>query len=192
MKAVHNLPEGYKDILSIDLQKDKKLFLLINILATVIIVVMAVPMHFLVPITSLFDVSKGLKAYTIRFVVLFVAMVAYIVLHELVHGITMKILGTKKIKYGFTGLLAYAGSDDYYDKKSYITIALAPIVIWGVVLAIINIFVSSEWFWVVYFIQLLNVSGAAGDMYVTVKFAKLPKDILVRDYGVSMTVYSAE
>ncbi len=192
MKAVHNLPEGYKDILSIDLQKDKKLFLLINILATVIIVVMAVPMHFLVPITSLFDVSKGLKAYTIRFVVLFVAMIAYIVLHELVHGITMKILGTKKIKYGFTGLLAYAGSDDYYDKKSYITIALAPIVIWGVVLAIINIFVSSEWFWVVYFIQLLNVSGAAGDMYVTVKFAKLPKDILVRDYGVSMTVYSAE
>ena len=153
---------------------------------------MAVPMHFLVPITSLFDVSKGLKAYTIRFVVLFVAMIAYIVLHELVHGITMKILGTKKIKYGFTGLLAYAGSDDYYDKKSYITIALAPIVIWGVVLAIINIFVSSEWFWVVYFIQLLNVSGAAGDMYVTVKFAKLPKDILVRDYGVSMTVYSAE
>lgn len=192
MKAVHNLPEGYKDILSIDLQKDKKLFLLINILATVIIVVMAVPMHFLVPITSLFDISKGLKAYTIRFVVLFVAMIAYIVLHELVHGITMKILGTKKIKYGFTGLLAYAGSDDYYDKKSYITIALAPIVIWGVVLAIINIFVSSEWFWVVYFIQLLNVSGAAGDMYVTVKFAKLPKDILVRDYGVSMTVYSAE
>lgn len=192
MKAVHNLPEGYKDILSIDLQKDKKLFLLINILATVIIVVMAVPIHFLVPITSLFDVSKGLKAYTIRFVVLFVAMIAYIVLHELVHGITMKILGTKKIKYGFTGLLAYAGSDDYYDKKSYITIALAPIVIWGVVLAIINIFVSSEWFWVVYFIQLLNVSGAAGDMYVTVKFAKLPKDILVRDYGVSMTVYSAE
>ena len=88
--------------------------------------------------------------------------------------------------------MAYAGSDDYYDKKSYITIALAPIVIWGVVLAIINIFVSSEWFWVVYFIQLLNVSGAAGDMYVTVKFAKLPKDILVRDYGVSMTVYSAE
>lgn len=192
MKAVHNLPEGYKDILSIDLQKDKKLFLLINILATVIIVVMAVPMHFLVPITSLFDISKGLKAYTIRFVVLFVAMIAYIVLHELVHGITMKILGTKKIKYGFTGLLAYAGSDDYYNKKSYITIALAPIVIWGVVLAIINIFVSSEWFWVVYFIQLLNVSGAAGDMYVTVKFAKLPKDILVRDYGVSMTVYSAE
>ena len=104
----------------------------------------------------------------------------------------MKIFGTKKVKYGFTGMYAYAGSDDYYDKKSYIIIALAPIVVWGIVLAIINVLVPYEWFWVVYLIQLINLSGAAGDLFVTVRFSKMPKDILVRDYGVGMTVYSAE
>jgi hypothetical protein len=102
----------------------------------------------------------------------------------------MKLCGTKKVKYGFTGLYAFAGSDDYYYKKPYIAIALAPIVVWGVILGIVNALVPVEWFWVVYFIQLINLSGAAGDLYVTCRFAGLPKDILIRDYGVSMTVYA--
>lgn len=114
------------------------------------------------------------------------------VLHEVVHGIVMKLCGTKKIKYGFNGLYAYAGSDDYYDKKSYIIIALAPIVLFGIILGIINALVPKEWFWVVYFIQLENISGAAGDLYVTFKFLKLPNDILVKDSGLGMSVFSGK
>lgn len=190
MKSTQTLPEDYREILSIDLQKDKKLALLVNITALVIAAVMVIPMAFAVPIATLFDMSTGLVPYFIRFAVLMVSMIAYLVLHELVHGITMKLCGTKKVKYGFTGLYAFAGSDDYYDKRSYITIALAPIIVWGVVLAIICCFVPAQWFWVVYLIQVMNVSGAAGDLYVTVKFAKFPKDILVHDCGVAMTVYA--
>jgi hypothetical protein len=112
------------------------------------------------------------------------------VLHELVHGIAMKLCGTKKVKYGVTGVYAYATSDDFYDKKTYIFIALAPVVLWGIVLAVVNLFVSGPWFWVVYFIQINNISGAAGDLYVTARFSRLPGDILIRDYGVGMTVFS--
>ena len=104
----------------------------------------------------------------------------------------MKICGTDKVKYGFTGIYAFAGSDDYYTKKSYIFIALAPVVVWGVILAVINAFVSETWFWIVYIIQISNISGAAGDLYVTVKFLKFPDDILVHDNGVSMEVFSKE
>jgi hypothetical protein len=118
--------------------------------------------------------------------------VVYIVLHELVHGITMKLVGTKKVNYGFTGLYAFAGSKDYYDKTGYIMIALAPVVLWGIVLAVIQAFVPVQWFWLVWMIQIANISGAAGDAYVTAKFSKMPKDILVSDYGVGMTVYSKE
>lgn len=192
MKALTKLPDTYREILAIDLQKDKKIAVLINLLALIIAVVFAVPMHFYIPITTLFDMQQGLGAYIMRFVSLLVFQVLYIVLHESVHGIAMKMCGTKKVKFGFTGLYAFAGSEDYYDKRSYIFIALAPIVILGIVVAAINMFVPREWFWVVYFIQLSNISGAAGDMYVTAKFMKLPKDILVRDSGVGMTVYSEE
>lgn len=192
MKAVETLPEGYREIYSVDLQKNKKVALLVNLLAFVIAVVLVVTMHFFVPISSLFDMQNGLGSYLIRFAALIVLMIVYMVLHELTHGIAMKICGTKKIKYGFTGLYAFAGSNDYYNKQAYIFIALAPIVLWGVVLAIINPFVPLEWFWVVYMLQIINLSGAAGDLYVTVKFSGFPKDILIRDYGIGMTVFSKE
>ena len=190
MKAVKNLPEGYREIYSIDLQKNKKMALVVNLLAIVIAALLAIPMHYVVPISSLFSMEKGMQAYMFRFAAMFVLLILYMVLHELVHGIAMKMCGTKKVKYGFTGIYAYATSNDFYDKKTYIFIALAPVVLWGILLAVVNMFVSLEWFWVVYFIQISNLSGAAGDLYVTVKFSRLPSDILIQDYGVGMTVFS--
>lgn len=192
MKVLSSLPTNYREIFSVNLQTDKKIAVILNVVSLLIGTVMAVPMHFYIPILTLFDFSQGFIAYFIRFAVLSVAMILYLILHEAVHGVAMKICGTKKVKYGFTGLYAYAGSDDFYDKKSYIFIALAPVVLWGVVLLIINLFVSENWFWVVYFIQIFNISGAVGDFYVTAKFSKMPNDILISDSGVGMKVYSAE
>ena len=183
------LPEGYQQIDSIDLQHDQKLSIMINGLAIIVMVVMIlimVPFHSL---GELYDVNVGFVEYVLKWAVLGAGMILYIILHELVHGITMKYMGTKKVNYGFTGLYAYAGSKDYYNKKSYIIIALAPIVVWGIVLLILNLLVSSSWFYVVYLIQVCNLSGAAGDLYVTYRFSNMPEDILVQDTGVSMRVY---
>ena len=192
MKAWETLPEGYKELYAIDLQKNKKLSVLVNVLAILIAVLLVVPMHFVRPITALFSMADGLGAYALRFVVLLVLMVVYMILHELVHGVAMKLCGTKKVKYGFTGLYAFAGSEDYYDKRSYIFIALAPVVLWGLVLALITPFVSLEWFWVVYLLQVSNLSGAAGDFFVTVRFSRFPQDVLIKDHGVGMTVFSKQ
>ena len=60
----------------------------------------------------------------------------------------------------------------------------------GIVIAIFNMLVPLQWFWIVYLIQIANLSGAAGDLFVTVRFMCFPRDILIRDYGVGMTVYS--
>lgn len=189
MKAIGVLPEDYGEIYSLNLQKDKKTAIIVNLLALAIAAVMAVSMNFFVPVTSVFDMSGGIVRYFLRLAALIVLMVLYMVLHELVHGIAMKLCGTKRVKYGFTGLYAFAGSEDYYDKKSYIFIALAPIVFWGTVLAAVNFFVPTEWFWIVYMIQLINISGAAGDLFAAVKFSRMPKNILIQDSGVSMRVF---
>lgn len=189
MKAIGVLPEDYGEIYSLNLQKDKRTAIIVNLLAFAIAAVMAVSMNFFVPVTSVFDMSGGIVRYFLRLAALIVLMVLYMVLHELVHGIAMKLCGTKRVKYGFTGLYAFAGSEDYYDKKSYIFIALAPIVLWGTVLAAVNFFVPTEWFWIVYMIQLINISGAAGDLFASVKFSRMPKNILIQDSGVSMRVF---
>ena len=111
-------------------------------------------------------------------------------LHELIHGIAMKICGTKKVSYGFTGIYAYAGSTDYYGKATYIFIALAPVAVFLILLTIVNFFVPLSWFWTIYLIQVVNVSGAAGDIYVTCKLLRMPKNILIKDAGVSMMAVS--
>ncbi len=192
MGAVRELPAAYEEHFSIDLQKDKKLSLLVNGLALLIGAALIIPMNFAVPMASLFDISQGLLPYTLRFAALLVGMVLYIILHEVVHGITMKCYGCAKVKYGFTGLYAFAGCDEYFYKLPYLVIALAPVVVWGVVLAVAGLLVPTSWFWVVYWIQVMNLSGAAGDLYVCLRFAKLPPNTLVKDVGVSMTVYTKE
>jgi hypothetical protein len=184
MRAYTELPEGYKEIYKVDLQQNKKLAFWLNFFAALVGVAMFA--------VAWIWVGNPFKMPTWMWLVMAAADVAYIVLHELVHGITMKICGTKTVKYGFTGLYAFAGSKDYYDKKAYIAIALAPVVVWGVVLAIAQIFTPVEFFWIPWFIQITNISGAAGDAFVTAKFGKMPKDILVTDSGVGMTVYSKE
>ena len=192
MKRTAVLPDGYREIYSIDLAKNKIASLLVNGAALIVTAVMGVCAHFFVPIDTLFSMESGFTQYSLRFAALIVSLVAYIILHEAVHGIAMKICGTKKIKYGVKGPYAFAGSDDYYAKRPYIFIALAPVVLWGAVLAVVSFLVPREWFWVAYIVQIANISGAAGDAFVTVKFAFMPRDILVKDYGVGMTVYSKE
>ncbi len=192
MKNFENLPDDYREIYSIDLQKNKKMSVIVNGLAIVIAALLVIPMHFVVPFDTMFNLASGTKNMLIKYGVLIALMIAYMVLHELVHGIAMKICGTKKVKYGFTGLYAFAGSKDFYDKKSYIFIALAPVVLWGIIIGVVNLFVPVGWFWVVYLIQIINLSGAAGDLFVTFKFLRLPRDILIQDYGVGMKVFSKE
>ena len=186
------LPEGYIPLFGIDLQKNKRLALLVNLAALLIAAVMIVPALFLMPISQLFSMSSGLVLYFLRFVVLLAGIVIYMVLHELIHGLFIKFFSGVRASYGFTGLYAYAGSEAYFHKKSYLIIALAPVVILGMILLAVNFLVPDSWFWVVYFIQVCNLSGAAGDFYVVGRFAGLPENVLVQDTGVSMTVYGQD
>ena len=184
------LPVGYTEVYRLNLQKDKKKAILVNGIAMVMIVALFFLGNAIVPLSTLFDMTDGEGVYFIRLGILIGGYVIYIILHEAVHGIAMKCYGAPKLKFGFTGLYAFAGSEAYFSKVPYIVIALAPVVVWGLVLLVLNLIVPASWFWVIYFIQVGNLSGAAGDLYVTCKFIGMPKDILVQDAGVSMAVYS--
>jgi hypothetical protein len=187
------LPEGYREFYTVDLQKNKKMMLCLNGMALLIALVMAIPAALLVPISTLFSMEQGLLSYLLRFGVLIVGSIAYIVLHELTHAIVMRAYGARKVRFGFTGVYAFAGSEqDYFDRYAYVRIALAPIIALGFLLAMLNMILAIEWFWVIYIIQISNVSGAVGDLFVSLRFARMPHDILIKDTGVSMTVYSKQ
>ncbi len=195
MKYAMTLPEGYRMIADIDLQKNKKLMLLVNGIALIIMIAMIVPVLFVVPFSTVFGggASQGIERIfmpLVKLVATLAALAVYIILHELVHGICMKAITKVKPRYGFTGIYAFAASDAYFGKASYLLIALAPVVLWGIVLAVMLPFIPASWFWVVYFVQIQNISGAAGDLYVTCRMLRMPKDILVLDSGTAMKVYA--
>ncbi len=190
MRTVLELPAGYEQIEEIDLQKDKRLMFLVNGAALGILAVLGVLGNLAVPIGTLYDAGAGIGAMLLRIGVLLAGIVCYIALHELVHGVFIRRYSGRPASYGFTGVYACAGSAAYFAKRDYFVIALAPVVLWGAVLAVMAPLVPRSWFWVVYFIQLVNLSGAAGDLYVVWHFRKLPPSILVQDRGVSMAVYA--
>ncbi len=189
--CVQTLPEGYREILKIDLQQNKKQALIVNGCALAAMLALLFLGHLLVSIRSFLSSEKGLGLYFLRLVVMLGGMFAYVVLHELTHAAAMRAYGAGKLRFGFTGLYAYAGSEgDYFGKRAYRVIALAPLVVWTVLLSLPLPFVPRDWFWVLWFIQVNNIAGAAGDVYVTLRLLREPADILVRDTGVNMTVYS--
>lgn len=199
MENYKTLPVGYREIEKIDLSKNKKQAVLVNALAIMIGIIMT----FIPIFTGYFDYfselfkpeisfSEYVRKILIPVLIFAVALIAYTILHEIVHGIFMKKFSGVKPSYGFTGLYAYAGSSAYFNKKCYIIIALAPIVIWGIVLLLLQIFLPEPWNLIAYAVQIMNISGAAGDIYVTYKMSRMPNDILVNDTGVSMVVFSKE
>lgn len=119
-----------------------------------------------------------------------IGIVLYMILHELIHGAFMKTFSGRKARYGFTGIYAFAGSDALFTRKQYLIIAFAPVVILGILIAILTAAFYETAFWALYIIQILNLSGAAGDFYVGYLIARSGNDVLVRDLGTDMSFYS--
>ena len=189
MKAYQTLPDRYGEVMQIDLQKDRKASIAVNVLAGVVMVAVLAVGAFIVPVGEMFDLDFG-GGLLMRFVVMVLGMVAYFVLHELTHGAVMKTVGARHVRFGFTGMYAYTGSlEDHFDKGSYRLTALAPLVVWGIIFGVLAVVVPASWFWVIWFLQAANIGGSMGDVYVTAKLWKKPASILVRDTGVDMTVF---
>ena len=182
------LPRGYREVRRVDLMRNRKESAIVNILALLItgalialgFVVCPPFVEFRIGIHTIFNMAF-----------LVIGVIAYMIFHELIHGAFMKAFSGKKPHYGFTGLYAYAGSDAFFARRQYLVIAFAPVVILGVVIVVLTIAFYETAFWYLYLIQIVNLSGAAGDIYVGFLIARAGNDIVVRDMGTDMAFYSS-
>lgn len=92
-----------------------------------------------------------------------------VVLHELVHGLTMRLFGAKP-KYGvlLSGLMFYATAAGFaFRRNQYLAVALAPLVILSVLLLIIlatPLSANLATFLIV--CGAFNAAGAIGDLWI--------------------------
>jgi len=117
-----------------------------------------------------------------------IALIAYIPLHELTHGAVMFALSGMPPKYGLKLPYAYAGSTVWFDRRSHVLTALAPVVLWGIALEVAIARLPSPWFWPLWIVQISNLSGSAGDIYCVWVLMRMKGDVLIQDTGVRMRI----
>lgn len=188
MKNTFSLPEGFQHAFTLDLQKNKKQALLVNGLALLIGVLLWL-VSFPLMVSSLTASWRTGGMWFLQLMVFSISILAYLPLHELVHGLFIRRYSGKRAHYGLTWLYAYAGSKAFFCKQDYFIIALSPVVFWGVVFALLAFVLPLPWFWVAYGLEIVNLSGAAGDLYVIGRLCRLPSSLLVQDSGLSMDIY---
>jgi len=186
--AYQTLPKEYTHLSTIDLANNKEAMKNVNMLSLVLLVAVFLLGFVLRPGFAVFAENKNL--IFAAFLAALMGFALYAVLHEAVHGLSMWYFSKRKPRFGVSLQYAYAGSDAYFARLPYLVGALAPLVVWSIVLLIAALLTSGIWFWVVWFVQAGNVSGSAGDLYVFVLVRRMPKDILVQDDGVSMRIYA--
>lgn len=183
------LPEGYRQIRKIDLMRNRREAVIVNVIAFAITLLMVATGFIVCPPFT--DFSIGIESL-LTIILLAASVVMYMILHEMVHGVFMKVFSGVKPRYGYSGLYAYAGSDALFDRRQYLVIAFAPVVILGLILLGLNIAFYETDFWLIYIIQVVNISGAAGDFYVGAQIGKTRGDLLVRDTGTDMTLFALD
>ncbi|MGN1163983.1 MAG: DUF3267 domain-containing protein [Candidatus Ornithospirochaeta sp.] len=180
--------KGWKRDGKIDLVNNKKEATCVNIAGIVMIVIMCIAIPFFFTGGSILSYLEG--AGFIQPIVLVVAIVVYIPLHEIVHGVVLKLFTDEKLSFGWKFVYAYCGSKEAMMKPyEYFAVALAPAVVFTIVFVPLCLLMPS-WGLMWYFMEMMNISGSVGDFYVTLKiWGRRKENILISDSGTDMTIW---
>lgn len=184
------LPEGYAAIERMDWREDQRASLLVNGSGLLLAMLLIMAGETQVSLSTLFDASGGWGVCAGKLLVLAAGLIGGWLLRQRIRGACMKRFSGQKVRCGFAGLRAYAGCQTYFNKRSYMLLILAPVLVWGVGIFVGSLVVPASWFWCLYAAQVHNVAGAAGDFYILYMVSRLPEEILVQDTGVAITVYA--
>ena len=185
------LPAGYREAKVIDARADKKLVRGMTVTS------FAVLLAFLA--LAVLWQGRRLTAEPMplqQALVFWVALIAYIVLHELVHGAAYKLLTGQKLTFGITLTVAFCGVPEIYVyRRASLIAVLAPFVVFTVLGVILLAVFPGAWtrFFLLIFLGL-HIGGCSGDLYNTWLYLTRFKDprTLTRDTGPVQTFYVPE
>lgn len=187
------LPDGYRLVYSIDF-KERRIALRFGVIGIAILAVTMLLCSLRLVGQPLRNFALSGAEFYIGYAVFFAAMVVYLVLHELTHGLFYKIFTGRKLTFGISLSCAYCGVPDVYLYRPYALIgALAPFVIFsGVFLGLLvyTYFLHPMAYLAAAFMLGMHLSGCLGDLYIAYLLLKMRTPaLLMRDTGASQFFY---
>lgn len=180
------LPADYKAVRKVNLAKDKNIYLIIQ-LCFIFITVVLIGFAFWADL----PLSNSMNPLFSFLTTIFMALV-YMSLHELTHAFFINIFSGRRPSFRIRFPFLSVGSKTYFNRKSFIIIALAPVLIWGITLTILLFIVPLQVFLSFYILLIINFAGSAGDYIQAYIAFKSPMESLLQDNGKETTLYMPE
>jgi hypothetical protein len=188
--STKTLSEGYVQSGEINLNKNKRLAITLNIVALFVAVL---SFFLLFSIASLLRPSLMITSGIITvggMAVLVGLVVMLFTIHELIHGFFFRVFTQSRPVFALRLFYAYAAAPEWFiPTRQFMIIALGPLVIIGAVGMLLMLLVPEPWVLSIAIIVALNTGGSAGDLLVFTRLFKLSSNSLANDAGDVVTFY---
>jgi len=188
--STKTLPEGYVQTDEINLRKNRRLAISLNILAFFVI-------YFSFSLLSgfAFEANPSLIGISIDITLeTFAAVIGLtfmlIIIHELVHGLFFWAFTRSRPVFALHIYYAYAGAPDWYIPTRQMAInAIAPLIIINTVGILLMPLVPAIWALAIVYMLALNTGGSMGDLLIIIRIFKLSPTSFMNDTGDVATFY---
>ncbi len=199
MRATQSLPDGYQKLGTIDISRDQRLLLILNVFGFILMV--AAGWLFFRAIFWLrpSDSIRGLLALLrignlLEWAVLIGAILGltalHVILHEAIHGIFFWLFTHTRPRFAFRGAYAYAAAPDWFIPRNlFLVTTLAPLVLISLAGLLMIGSLPPGWLLPTWLVVTMNAGGAVGDILVAGWLLIQPKSCLAQDCGDAVTLF---
>ena len=186
------LPDGYVQSGEINLKKDKRLSILLNIGAFIIFIPMFYLLSGFIALVRP-DITNFSVTITIGKVFSAIGLVVLVlIIHEIIHGLFFWIFSHGRPVFALRPLYAYAGAPTwFFPKRQYAITALGPLIIIGAVGLLLLLLAPISWMLMIALLVALNTSGAIGDVFVFFRLLKCSPTSFANDTGEVVTFFES-
>jgi hypothetical protein len=194
MKAIQTLPDHYTLLQEIDLSRDRRLLLVLNLVGVVLLLLAGwLFLRLVLALRPEIRQSGVLRIELSSLVGIAIAFVGVLVLHEMVHGLFFWLITRQRPHFGFRGAYAFAAAPNWYlPRNPYLVVGLAPLILITLAGIAVTPFMPPGGLLPLVFALTTNAAGAVGDIAIVAWLLGKPPDLLIQDRGDAMSVYHLE
>lgn len=189
-KPTQTLPDGYIQSDEINLKKDKRLTILLNIGAFIVFILM---FYLLTGFIALVrpDIKNFSETITIGKMLGALGLtVVVLIIHEIIHGLFFWIFSHGRPVFALRPLYAYAGVPTwFFPKRQYAITTLSPLIIIDAVGLLLLLLAPISWTLMIAFLVALNTGGAIGDIFIFFRLLKCSPTSFANDTGEVVTFF---